>query len=117
VTFLGQPVKSISGADKTNPVKVYCSHHGLSDGDPVSIWDVQGMTEINGEHYVTGCTEDSYKLRGVDGTSFSDYTSGGYSWKGPFYVTNATQTNPVVKHLQTTASWTGTGYASPASVG
>ncbi|MCD6149718.1 hypothetical protein J7J13_02945, partial [bacterium] len=54
ITFLGSPIKNITGADKTNPVKVYCPQHNFENEDQIKIQDVQGMTEIKGGARVTG---------------------------------------------------------------
>ena len=96
ITFLGSPVKNITGADKTDPVKVYCPQHNFENEDQIAIWDVAGMYEINGFHIVTGRTDDSFKLRGVDGEHFHAYTGGGKTWKIRRPITGATQANPVV---------------------
>ena len=99
IPFLGSLAKVITGADKSNPVKVYCPGHNLQDEDKVSIWGVQGMTPINGGHTVTERTESSFKLRNVNGTAFGAYTGGGYAWEMRTPITGATQANPVVVTL------------------
>jgi len=98
IDFLGSPFRNITGATQTDPVKVYCPNHGLVDEDEITIWDVGGMTAINTYHIVTGCTDGSFQLRGVDGTggAYSAYTSGGQMWKSQYTITGATKADPVV---------------------
>ena len=96
ITFLGAPTKTITGADKTDPVKVYCPEHGLADEDQVSIWGVEGMTQINGYFVATDCKDSEFDLRGINGTGYGAYTGGGILLKIKRPITDATQANPVV---------------------
>ena len=71
-------VATITGATAANPGVVTAAGHGLSNGDSVLIDQVVGMTELNGNTYtVAGATTNTIELSGVDGTSYTAYTSGG----------------------------------------
>jgi len=96
ITFLGSPTKNITGADKTDPVKVYCPQHNFENEDQIVIGAVAGMTDINGYQIITGRADDSFKLRDVDGSAFGAYTGSGNAWKIRHPITAATKANPVV---------------------
>jgi len=69
---------NISGATKANPVVITATGHGLSDGDEIMIRNVSGMTQLNGKGFtVANKTANTFELSGIDGTSYSTYTSGG----------------------------------------
>jgi hypothetical protein len=68
----------ITNTTQTDPVSITASGHGFDDGDLVEISGIQGMTELNGNHYtVTNATVDGFDLLGVDGTAFGAYFGGG----------------------------------------
>ncbi|MDP3459245.1 MAG: ubiquitin-activating E1 FCCH domain-containing protein [Hyphomonas sp.] len=70
--------KNITGASKTSPVTVTSSSHGFSNGDRVWISGVSGMTQLNNKVYtVSSANTNSFNLLGVNGTSYSTYSSGG----------------------------------------
>jgi hypothetical protein len=75
--------KTITGATKANPVVITCVAHGFSNGDVVSILDVEGMTELNGRKFiVSNKTADTFELKdedgvNVNGTGYGTYTGGG----------------------------------------
>jgi len=63
-------------------VVVTANAHGLSDGDHVYISNVGGMTQINDAGYrISNVTTNTYSI-GVNGVSWSAYTSGGRSYNG-----------------------------------
>ncbi len=74
---------AISAATQANPVVVTSTAHGRSDGDKISIFDAEGMTELNGVVYkVANKTDDTFELTdtsdvNIDGTAFGAYTVGG----------------------------------------
>ena len=77
---------SITNASQANPVVITSgSVHGLANGASITIQDVAGMTELNGNSYfvsVVNSTQfelytDSARTVSLDGTSFSGYISGG----------------------------------------
>lgn len=70
--------KTITATTKHNPVRVTSTAHGFVAGDWVYIWNVNGMTQLNNRAYqVTTVTANQFRLQGVDGSSYSDYSSGG----------------------------------------
>lgn len=74
---------NISNISNTNPAVVTSNAHGYSNGNEVFIFDVQGMTEINGRSYiVAGATANTFQLKdefgnNINAVSFGAYTSGG----------------------------------------
>lgn len=79
--------KPITGATKANPVVLAVVGHGVTTGTPVYVSGVGGMTQINTRIFkATAPTADTLSLDGVDGTSFTDYTSGGSLTTATFYT-------------------------------
>ena len=85
-TLAGGEQKTITNATQASPVVVTTSTaHGLTDGQRVTITDVVGMTQLNGNTYyadvLTGNTFALYTDAGissaVNGTAFTAYSSGG----------------------------------------
>jgi len=80
ITEAAVPIEGISA---TNPAIVQSTGHGLSDGDEVFIYDVVGMTQVNGRSYiVTNSDPDFFELydefgNSINASSFTPYTSGG----------------------------------------
>jgi hypothetical protein len=83
---VGGSSKAILNATQTNPVVITTSAaHSFSEGTPVTITDVVGMTQLNGnEYYADILTSTTFALysddeltASVDGTGFSSYSSGG----------------------------------------
>jgi len=69
---------AISAATRANPVVITAAAHGLSNTDEILIINVSGMTELNGNGYtVANKTANTFELSGVNGTSYTTYTSGG----------------------------------------
>ena len=59
-------------------MKISSTAHGLSNGTVVYIDSVGGMTELNERAFViANVATDSFELKGVDGTGYTAYTSGG----------------------------------------
>lgn len=76
---------TITAATAANPVVVTSNSHGLSNGDVITIRDVEGMTELNGETFtVANVAANTFELSGVNGSAYSSYVSGGEARK---YVT------------------------------
>ncbi len=70
--------KSITGATQANPVAITSSNHGFSNGDVVWISGVNGMWQINNRAFtVANRTAHTFRLSGVNGSSYSSYSSGG----------------------------------------
>ena len=82
----------LTNATTTNPVQVTIPNHGLTTGNEIYIYHVDGMTELNigdGEnsYTVTVIDENTVTLDGVDGSGFSAYTGSGEAYFRPFYRT------------------------------
>tara|TARA_R100000654_G_scaffold3332_7_gene11369 strand:+ start:2919 stop:5183 length:2265 start_codon:yes stop_codon:yes gene_type:complete len=83
--FLGEPQspKNISAITQANPGVITSSSHGFSNGDPVLIEAIVGMTELNNKYFVVAnATTNTFTLKDVDDnaintTSFTAYSSGG----------------------------------------
>jgi hypothetical protein len=85
-------VSQIVNATTTNPVSINAPSHGLTTGDEIYIYGVDGMTDINsGEasdaYTVTVTDQNNFTLDNIDGTSFSTYTGGGGVYLRKFYKT------------------------------
>ncbi len=72
-------VFDISAITKADPAVVTTSAaHGLAAGDRVQLFDVGGMTEVDGlEFTVASPSGSTFSLSGVDSTGYTDFTSGG----------------------------------------
>lgn len=74
---------TITNITAASPPVVTAPSHGLNTDDCVSIYDVDGMTEVNNRMYrITRISADIFSLQSVDGTdivgaSWTAYTSGG----------------------------------------
>lgn len=73
------PYGVITGISQANPAVVTCSGgHPFTNGQTVVIYDVQGMTQVNGNSYIiAGATGTTFQLSGINSTGFTAYTSGG----------------------------------------
>lgn len=70
--------KAITGATAANPVVITATSHGYTAGQLVYIDSVGGMTQLNKRLFVVANpVTNTFELKGVDGTSYSTYTSGG----------------------------------------
>ena len=68
---------TITGATQANPVVITATNDLVGD-EIITITDVVGMTELNGNEYtVANPTGTTFELSGVDGTGYTAYTSGG----------------------------------------
>lgn len=87
-------VGNILDVSTTNPCVIKSKNHGLLTGAKISISDVQGTTELNGNQYtVTFLTTDTFSID-VDASLFTTYISSGY-WEtiiAPFYNLTADYT-------------------------
>jgi hypothetical protein len=75
---------SITNINQTNPVRVAAGLHGWFDDQEIKIFNVEGMTELNGNKYkidvITPFIFDLYDINTgnpIDGTEFGAYTKGG----------------------------------------
>lgn len=70
--------KTITGITAANPPVVTSTAHALTNGTIVVITGVVGMTQLNNRAFVVANqATNTFELKGVDGTSYSAYTSGG----------------------------------------
>jgi len=59
---------TITGITAANPAVVTATAHGLTDGDPVKIRDVSGMTEVNGDQFIViEKTTNTFEILDTDG--------------------------------------------------
>lgn len=73
---------AITGASAANPCVITAASHGLKAGDVVTIVDITGMVELNGNTYtVANPTTDTFELSGIDSSAYTAYGSGGYVFK------------------------------------
>jgi len=69
---------TITGAAQSNPAQITSPDHHLQNGSIITILNVGGMIELNGNTYtVTVVDSNNFTLNGVDSTGFTPYTSGG----------------------------------------
>ena len=83
---VGGNSKTVTDATAANPVVITTNTaHGFTEGTPVTLTDVVGMTQLNGnEYYMDILTSNTFALytdealtASLDGTAFTAYTSGG----------------------------------------
>ena len=76
--WASSPQRNITGATRANPVVITSSGHGFSNGDRVYISNVSGMTQLNNKVFtVASATQDTFRLQGVNGSTYNSYSSGG----------------------------------------
>lgn len=81
-------IADIQYISNDNPCKVTAYSHGLSTGDIIYIYNVDGMTSIIGGHYtITVIDENNITLDGIDATSYDAYISSGQIVEKEFYKT------------------------------
>jgi len=74
--------KTITAITAANPPQVTSATHGYANGDLVYIDGVVGMTQVNKRVFVVANqATNTFELKGVDGTAYSTYTSGGTAAK------------------------------------
>lgn len=74
----GQKLKStaITGITQANPAVVTSAAHTLSSGDIVKIYNINGMTQVNGNTYtVDKINANSFSLRGIDSTGYTAFSA------------------------------------------
>lgn len=87
-TELTSVIATITGATQANPCSITATAHNLTTGDQVTIADVVGMTELNGNTYtITVVDADTFTLNGTDSSAFTAYTSGGTATKTAITIT------------------------------
>lgn len=80
---------SINSITQASPCKVYAAQHGLTTGETIFIYGVDGMNQINsGNGYIiTVVDEDSFTLDGIDSSAYAAYTGNGSVYRNQFYQT------------------------------
>lgn len=74
--------KAITVITAASPPVVTATAHGYANGDVVYLSDIGGMVQLNGRVFVlANVTTNTFELKGVDGTTYTAYTSGGNSYK------------------------------------
>lgn len=85
---------TITGATAANPVVITAASHGLANGDEVEISGIVGMTEMNGQRViVANQATNTFECRGVDGTGYTAYASGGSAIRTFIQITNGAATH------------------------
>lgn len=82
-------IVNINQITQANPGVVTANGHGLTTGDAIYMYGVQGMYDANsstGAYVVTVIDEDSFSI-GVDTSGFDAYTKGGQVFQREFYRT------------------------------
>jgi hypothetical protein len=83
-------VADVTDVSLTNPCVIEAVSHGISDGDTVYIYGVDGANDINsGPYTVTVIDDDNFSVP-VDATGFGTYTGGGIIVTSPI-VAGATR--------------------------
>lgn len=76
-------------AFQENPCRIFSPQHSLSSGTEIQIFNVIGMTQLNGNIYIiTVLDADNFTLNGVDATGFTPWISGGtwYTLTNQYFV-------------------------------
>ncbi len=74
--------KTITGITAASPPVVTSAAHGYTNGDVVKITGVAGMAQVNNRAFVVAnVTTNTFELKGVDGTTYTAYSSGGSAYK------------------------------------
>ena len=82
-------VATVSNITQANPAQVTANQHGLSTGDTIYIYGVQGMTSISDGYTITVVDANNFTLDSVDSTAFSAYTTGGQIVRQQYYRTKS----------------------------
>lgn len=79
--------KTVSAITKAANAQITASSHGYVVGDKLVITGVSGMTEINGKLLTVASVVDSNNFTvSLNTTSYSNYTSGGSSYKAEYFT-------------------------------
>lgn len=99
VSSTSAATKAITGATAALPVQITSTAHGYLQGQIVLINAVVGMTQLNGRAFVVDIpAANTFNLKGVDGSLYGAWVSGG---------TCSLQTMVPVGQLQTISGFDG----------
>lgn len=80
---------SITNITTANPAKVTAAGHGFVEGDPIGIWGVVGMVELNDREFTaTNVTTNTFDLLGENTLAYHAWVSGGTCARTFFEITN-----------------------------
>jgi len=82
-------ISEVANITNANPAVVTANEHGLTTGNVIYIYGVQGMVEIDDAYTVTVIDNDNFSLDGIDSTLFSVYVTGGQVCERKFYRTKS----------------------------
>lgn len=87
-------ITNIVDISNVDPVVINAPSHGLTTGDTVYIYGVEGMEEINSggedtEYTVTVVDEDNITFSDINSSAFDEYTGGGALYGKRFFKTKA----------------------------
>lgn len=72
------------GITQTNPVRVNATAHGYTNGTVLYLSGIGGMTELAaGAYTITNASTNYFELSGINGSSYTAYTSGATAYKYP----------------------------------
>jgi hypothetical protein len=77
-------ISEVSNITQANPGNVTSNQHGLSSGEDVYIYGVDGMDDVNGGPYTVTVVDNNNFTIGIDTSAFSAYTNGGTITELPF---------------------------------
>ena len=107
-----KPSATITAVTQADPASITATEHGFSTGDQVTISNVVGMTELNGNTYtITVVDSDTFTLDDIDSSAFIAYASGGTATKttynnGEIWVKTTSPGNGINLSLyQYTTAW------------
>lgn len=87
---------AISAITKANPAVVTAATNNYVAGDSIYIYSVGGMIEITDGWYTIGTvTSTTMELSGIDSTSFTTYTTSGFTKKPTLYLGASTYVNTI----------------------
>lgn len=115
-------VRSITAITQASPGVITSAAHGFVNGDKVTISNITGMIELNGDTYfVAGKTTDTFTLTDLDGTAidttnFTTYTSGGYAQVEPIKVVLTNAQNALGTYSSLTAAGVSFGVWDSLSI-
>lgn len=102
--FVLKALATVTNVTQANPA-VVSAVNDFTNGETVTINNVVGMTELNGNSYtVANATGTSFELQGTDSTGFTAYTSGGDAQSDGIFELTTTYTEDEVPDLVFTQS-------------